>query len=310
MSRGQNEIGDGLRLRIIEKRARILRLVREFFQKKGYVEVETPILIPYPIPEANIDPPKAEGGYLHPSPELCMKMLLSCGLKKIYQITRCFRKGEEGRYHMVEFTMLEFYEQDKGYHSMMELLEELIGELVLKVEGREKINYRGFQIDLTPPWPRIPFGEFFERITGLNLEKAIQENIFEDLLTSKVEPSLPVLRPCFLVDYPAQLASLARLKDPHTAERFELYMGGLELATGFSGLLDPHEQLRRFIAENEKRASMGKEIYPISESFLSAISKIDEAAGVALGIDRLMMILLNQDEISLVQPLTYKDLIP
>lgn len=310
MSQGQSETDAISKKQIIEKRAKFFEAIRGFFKKKGYLEVDTPVLIPYPLPEAHIDPVKAEGGYLHPSPELAMKVLLSYGLGKVYQITRCFRKGEIGRLHLQEFSMLEWYAKEADYNYMMDFTEELIKAITCDLNDSYVISYKSFAIDLRTHWPRVSLKDLFLKETKISIDMAIQENRYEELLVEKIEPSLPKDTPCFLVDFPAQLASLSKLKDENTAERFELYMGGLEIANGFSELLDPEEQERRFVSENNLRIRMGKEEFPINKVFLSAISKVKKAAGVALGLDRLLMILLNIDDISNVQPITYKDLIP
>lgn len=310
MSQGPSEQEAPYKRLLIEKRARCFEAIRKFFKKKGYLEVDTPILVPYPLPEAHIDPVKAEGGYLHPSPELAMKVLLSYGPVKIYQITRCFRKGEMGRLHLQEFSMLEWYEEGVDYNYMMDFTEELIKFIAWNLNKSYVLCYNSIAIDLQKAWPKLALCDLFMRETKIDLDTALKRNLYEELFVEKVEPKLPKDTPCFLIDFPAQLASLSKLKDENTAERFELYIGGLEIANGFSELLDPEEQEKRFISENTLRSRMGKETFPVNKVFLSAISKVRKAAGVALGIDRLLMILLDVDDISYVQPITYKDLIP
>jgi len=311
MSQGQNRASKGLEvLQLTRIRAEFIKHIREFFTDRSFWEVDTPILIPYPLPEAHIDPVKAEGGYLHPSPEISMKPLLAYGCNKIYQIVRCFRAEEKGALHLQEFLMLEFYQLDRDYLDMMDLTEALIGYLAEVLLNSNKIFYGGNEIDLTPPWPRISFRDAFQRATGIAPEKAIQEDRFEEMIVNLLEPSLPNDRPCFLMDYPSEVASLAKLKDPSTAERFELYMAGVELANGFSELTDPIEQEQRFIKENQIRKRLGKTPFPIPKGFLSSLAKIPKAGGVAMGLDRLLAILTGIKDISQTHPITFNHLIP
>jgi len=310
MSQGQSSESKELQvLEITRTRANLLKYIREFFTHRGFWEVDTPILIPYPLPEAHIDPVKADGGYLHPSPELSMKRLLACGCSKIYQIARCFRAEESGALHLREFLMLEWYETEKDYWDMMEQTEALIKYVVQSLFNTKEIFYRGTKIDLKSPWPRLSFRETFLRTTGVTPEKAIEEDRFEELIVDYLEPSLPKDRPCFLVDYPSQVASLAKLKDPYTAERFELYIAGVEIANGFSELTDPYEQEQRFIKENQIRQRHGKDTFPIPKGFLSGLAEIKKAGGVAMGLDRLLAIITGKGEIALTQPITFNDLI-
>jgi lysyl-tRNA synthetase class 2 len=272
-------------------RARVVQAIRAFFVGRGYLEVETPHRIPAPAPEAHIDAVGSEGWYLHTSPELCMKRLLADGHPRLFQLCRCFRKGERGRRHLPEFTMLEWYRAGADYRDLMAETEELVGEVAATCGGLEA--------DLSRPWERLAVAEAFARFTATTAEAALADGSFDERVAFEIEPRLGLGRPVFLCDYPAPLAALARKKpeDPSLAERFELYIAGLELANGFSELTDPAEQRRRFAGEREARSRSGKDPYPMPEPFLSDLARMPEAAGIALGVDRLVMLLAGAESI-------------
>lgn len=277
-----------------------------FFQEKGYLEVETPFRIPAPAPEAQIDAIPSDGWFLQTSPELCMKRLLAAGYPRIYQICRCWREGERGSRHLSEFTMLEWYRAHADYQVLMDETE----ELVRAAAGADSLSYRGRTIDLALPWERITVRDAFLRHTGTTAEAALANGNFDELMVEKIEPHLGLTRPTFIYDYPASCSALARLKssDPTVAERFELYLGGLEIANAFSELIDPIEQRARFEAEAAERAAHGKHAYPIPEKFLAALPEMPEAAGIALGLDRLVMVLLDAERIDDVVAFTTEEL--
>lgn len=287
-------------------RARMVQAIREFFQNSGYLEVETPQLIRAPAPEVHIDAFRVGNRYLHTSPELCMKQLLAAGYSKIWQIARCFRDKERGNLHMPEFTLLEWYRARVDYTYLMEECESLITFLASELGLGEKIIYRGQEIVLETPWERIPVNEAFERYASRMLETAIKEGCFDEIMAEEIQPSLAEKGVVFLYDYPAPLAALARLKpeSPAFAERFELFLGGVEIANGFSELNDAGEQRLRFEREGSKRRDMGKEIYPSPERFLQTLDRMPQAAGVALGVDRLTMVLADKARIDDVVALT------
>ncbi len=277
-----------------------------FFHEKGYLEVETPFRIPAPAPEAQIDAIPSDGWFLQTSPELCMKRLLAAGYPRIFQICRCWRDGERGSRHLSEFTMLEWYRAQADYQVLMAETE----ELVRAAAGSESTDYRGHKIDLSPPWERITVRDAFRRYTDTTAEAALADGSFDELMVERIEPHLGLTRPTFIYDYPAICSALARLKasDPTVAERFELYIGGLEIANAFSELIDPIEQRTRFEAEAAERAAQGKRTYPMPEKFLAALSGMPEAAGIALGLDRLVMVLINADSIDDVVAFTTEEL--
>ncbi len=273
----------------LEERARIVQAVRSFFIGHGYLEVETPHRVPGNAPEAHIDAVASDGWFLQTSPELCMKRLLAAGYPKLFQICRCWRADERGGRHLPEFAMLEWYAAECDYRHLMTECEALFAALV--PDGL--LEYQGRTIELTPPWERLTVAEAFERHGSLSLAEALAEDRFDEIISLEIEPQLGLKCPTFLMEYPGELAALAR-RHPHrpeVAERFELYIAGLELANAFSELTDPVEQRRRFVAEEAVRQAAGKPPYPSPENFLQDLSAMPEAAGIALGLDRLIMLL-------------------
>jgi elongation factor P--(R)-beta-lysine ligase len=296
----------GLIHRHLIRRAEILTLIRSFFAEHGYVEMETPIRIPAPLPEAHIEVIPSDGWVLQPSPEICMKRLLAAGYTKLFQICKCFRKAERGRRHLPEMTMLEWYAAGESYMDLMQRTEELVLHVVHGLGGGNAVVYQGQRIDLTPPWHRLTVGEAFVRHGSLPMPAALAHGRFDEIIGLEIEPNLGKERPVFLVDYPAEKASLARLKveDRSVAERFELYIGRLELCNGFSELNDAAEQRRRFEAEQELMRAAGKPVHPLPEKFLAALTAMPPCAGNALGIDRLVMLFCDAAAIDEVVALT------
>jgi elongation factor P--(R)-beta-lysine ligase len=294
------------RRRALVERGAIFNRIRAFFQEKGYLEVETPFRIPAPAPEPHIDAIPASGWFLHTSPELCMKRMLAAGYQCIFQICRCWRDGERGVRHLSEFTMLEWYRAGADYFSLMDETE----ALVLAAAAAPSINYRGHSIDLSLPWERITVADAFRLYTDSTVSEALDAGLFDQLMVERIEPRLGLTRPTFIYDYPPCCAALARLKtaDRSVAERFELYIGGLEIANAFSELIDPEEQRRRFEAATHERSALGKDDYPVAEKFLTALGSMPESAGIALGLDRLVMVLLDAECIDEVVAFTTEEL--
>lgn len=275
----------------LEQRARIVQAIRSFFISNDFLEVETPHRLPGNAPEAHIDAVQSDAWFLHTSPELCMKRLLAAGYPRLFQICRCWRAEERGSRHLPEFTMLEWYAAHCDYHILMDQCEALLAALL----PQNELHYQGQTIDLTPPWERITVTEAFARFGSLSLEQALAENRFDEIIALEIEPNLGIQRPTFLIEYPAELAALARRhpQRPEVAERFELYIVGVELANAFSELTDPLEQRQRFTDEETARQRAGKPAYPSPEKFLQELDAMPEAAGIALGLDRLVMLLTD-----------------
>ena len=239
----------------LQLRACIIQAIRRFFVDRDYLEVETPIRIPAPATEAHIDAVESGNWFLQTSPELCMKRLLAAGFPRIFQICKCFRLGERGRLHLPEMTLLEWYRADSSYRDMMNECETLIGHITREVSSKNMISYQGSEIDLTPPWRRISVAEAFEKFTPMTMDAALETDRFDEIMVEAIEPNLAQPQPIFLYDYPASRGALARLKpeDSRYAERFELYIGGLEICNAFSELTDPVEQRARFEREQDHR---------------------------------------------------------
>jgi lysyl-tRNA synthetase class 2 len=295
----------------LELRAKIIQVIRSFFVERDYLEVETPIRIPAPAPEAHIDAVESGNGFLQASPELCMKRMLAAGIDRIFQICKCFRQGERGRLHLPEMTLLEWYRAGSNYLGMMDECEALINAIA-RINGLKEdiLIYQGKEIKLTPPWPRISVSEAFEKWASMPLNEALAGDRFDEIMVEKIEPKLAQNRPVFLYDYPACRAALARLKpqDTRFAERFELYIGGLEICNAFSELTDPVEQQERFERENDQRRKAGKAVYPLPQKFLTALGNMPAAAGNALGIDRLVMLFSDSKQIDDVVAFTPEEL--
>jgi lysyl-tRNA synthetase class 2 len=298
------------RKKALQQRARILQEIRHFFTGNGYLEIETPHRIPTPAPESHIDAVPSGPWFLHTSPELCMKRMLAAGYEKVFQICRCWRERERGSLHLPEFTLLEWYRAEDDYRSLMEECEELIGFIGRATGAGRTIRFGKSEIDLSSPWERISVKEAFGRYSRTTVTEALEKDLFDEIMVQDIEPKLGLRKPTFICDYPAQRGALARLKqeDPTIAERFELYMGGLELANGFSELVDSEEQRKRFLMENENRQARGKPVYPIPDRFLAELDEIPPSAGIALGVDRLVMVFLDAKTIDEVVAFTPEEL--
>ena len=291
-------------------RARIIQAIRQFFIANDYLEIETPCRIPTPTPEAHIDTEISGQWFLHTSPELCMKRLLASGYNRIFQISKCFRHKERGSRHLPELTLLEWYTVGHNYLAMMEQCEELIRFIARQAGFGDSLFYQGEKIDLTAPWFRMSVATAFDRFAPVSVEDALSQNRFDEVMACDIEPNLGREKPLFLCDFPAECASLARMKpdNPLIAERFELYIGSMELCNAFSELTDKTEQIQRFEQEQVVRLKAGKPIYPLPEKFLESLPLMPEAAGNALGLDRLVMLFADTTTIDDVVAFTPEEL--
>jgi len=293
---------------LLVERARIVRTIRAFFDGRGFAEVETAVRIPAPAPEEHIDcPPCRDGGYLRASPELQMKKLLAAGMDCIYQIGPCFREGERGSRHSPEFTMIEWYRRNATYRDIAKDLTELLSHLIEeKNPGIRRgdgstardASDRGGSLRQTT----LSVRDAYRRFAGWDpWTDEWDQDRFDFDMAEKVEPAIREIGGgVFLTDYPPQAASLAKVTDGH-AERWEFYWDGLELANCFTELCDAAEQRRRFLAAKANRRTLGESDYPLDEEFLEALPRIGSAAGVALGIDRLVMRLTGTKDIAAVR---------
>ena len=284
----------------LKARNALMRSIRAFFHSEGFVEVETPVRLKTPCMELHIDAEPSGGHYLRTSPELFHKKLLARGADKIFEVAKCFRQGERGNLHNPEYTMLEWYRTGGDYMTALADTQNLFSDLWINngVEAQLPSN----------DWKIFTVAEVFEEFAGWNPVGDFDADRFDFDLVEKVEPALPKGRPVVLKDYPAELCALARLKpgNPKVAERWELYLGGIEIANAYSELTDPVEQRARFEKWGEQRRALGKEVYDLDEEFFQALEKMPEACGVALGLDRLLMILLGEQSLDAVLP--FRDL--
>lgn len=292
---------DALRLR-----ARILAKIRAFFAERDVMEVETPLLASAPVTDLHLHalscryrgPGVDEGRdlYLQTSPEFAMKRLLAAGSGPIYQICRAVRNGESGRRHNPEFTVLEWYRPGWNHHRLMDEVDELLA-VTLGYSSSERLSYAETYIRYAGFDPHSePDAALRDRVRGLGVPSAddlTRDDLLDLVLTQVIEPKLGHCQPTFIHDYPASQASLARVRDgdPPLAERFEVFAEGLELANGYHELVDAAEQRRRFEADIDKRESQDLPSVPIDGRLLAALEHgLPACAGVALGVDRLIML--------------------
>ena len=296
--------------KVLSLRAKLIQNIRHFFIQHDFLEVETPLRIPAPAPEEHIEAIPSGDWFLQTSPELCMKRLLAAGYPRIFQISKCFRAAERGSRHLPEFTMLEWYVAQFDYSQLMDQCEAMLISAFKDMGHTQDIIWQNKKISLVSPWERISVAEAFSQYAPINLQEALHQDKFDEILIEYIEPHLGIDRPTFIYDYPAKLAALAKIRksDPNVAERFELYIGGLELANGFSELTDAREQKQRFKEASEARTRKNWARYPLPEKFLTALEHLPPCAGIALGIDRLAMILVNTDKIDDVVTFTPEDL--
>jgi len=317
----------------LQARARIVATLRNFFLDAGFSEIETPALQVSPGMEPHLlafatELQEPGGGhramYLHTSPEFAMKKLLAAGSGPIFQFARVFRNGERSTTHHPEFTMLEWYRPGAGYRDLMDDCERLLAA-ALTATGAGEFRWQG-RVASPLALQRLTVMEAFQRLAGVDLaacfagdglpDKAVLraaaghcgvrvsnddrwDDIFFRIFLERIEPGLGSPHPTAIYDYPIAMAALARAKpeNPRLAERFELYVCGLELANAFGELTDPHEQRRRFAADQAaKRALFGFD-YPIDAAFLQALHNMPDCAGIALGLDRLVMLCTGAERI-------------
>jgi elongation factor P--(R)-beta-lysine ligase len=316
------------RLDALYARAEAMAKVRAFFTSRGFVEVETPLLVHAPGLELHLDAVHAGDGWLITSPEYQMKRLLAAGMDRIWQACKCFRAGERGPHHASEFTMLEWY---RGYAALDAIIDDTEQLVHAVCGGRARLGERA--IDTTPPWPRRhvrdavgEWGgvdvrgdesatELVSKLRAAGIEIADDtawDDAFFALFLARVEPAIAALdRPLILERWPAPLAALARRapEDPNTALRFEAYIAGVELANAFDELVDASEQRARFEADQAARRMRGKPVYSLDERLLAALEEgLPPSAGIALGFDRLVMLATGAASIDHVLAFTADEL--
>ena len=306
-------------------RAAVLRALRAYFERQGFLEVETPARVLSPGQEVHLDAlPAGSGRWLITSPEYHMKRLVASGLPRIVQFCRCFRAEEDGPFHQPEFTMVEWYRADGTLLDLMRDCEAIVEAAAraagswpdVLVPANRRAADGGETLSLDRPFERATVRGLLRQHGGIEVRgdeseselralagragckvasDAAWDDVFYQIFLDRIEPRLGSARPTFVVDWPRPLAALARPKpgDPQSVERFELYAAGLELANAFGELTDPIEQRRRFAAELETRRARGKAVYPIDEKLLAALPHMPPTCGIALGFDRLLMLVLG-----------------
>ncbi|MFB3885510.1 MAG: lysine--tRNA ligase [Thermodesulfobacteriota bacterium] len=305
-------------------RIQAIQMMREFFTRRDFIEVETPML--HPIPGgATAKPFKTHHNaldmelYMRVAPELYLKRLVIGGLERIFEINRCFRNEGISTQHNPEFTMLEFYQSYATFEELMTMTEELFSSMVRKIHGELHLTYGGKEIDFTPPWRRLPFKESLlesgrvdpavvnepskaieaAQELGLELKKGTSHGrILADLFKEVVEPYLT--QPTFITLYPTDVSPLSRRNgdDPEVVDRFELFIAGREIANGFSELNDPVDQRQRFLQQLKEKGDEGEGLLRLDEDFLRALEfGMPPTAGEGIGIDRLVMILTDAPSI-------------
>ena len=310
----------------LRTRARVLEGIRSFFRDRGFLEVDPPIAQAYPNIDPNIFPVKiadASGGatrfYLHTSPEPAMKKLLAAGSGDIFFLGKVFRDREGSPLHAPEFTMLEWYRGGGDADAVMRDVEELVRTLARSIAGEAVVHGDGREIPVDGPWPRWELDDAFRELLGAGMagEKELREALdrkglrpgadesWEDLFhracIDVVEPALAGRGACFLTGYPAPLAAMARRRfgRPEVSERFEGFVAGVELVNGYEELTDAAEQEERLLALADRHRRSTGETLPVDPGFLDALRRgLPPCAGAALGVDRLVMLLLRKDDIA------------
>lgn len=316
-------------MEVMQKRAKVLKGIRAYFEAEGFLEVETPSVVKLPGMEPYLDvfetafvdaQGKAEDRYLITSPEYAMKKLLVAGYEKVFQICKSFRNKEtDSELHNPEFTLLEWYRAFASYEEMMKDTEKLVEFVAKELHGAPRIVYKGSTIDVSTPWPRVKVKDLFQEYADIDVatfedeqkfreavkakgygidENSSYEDLFFSVFMNEIEPKLGFDTPIIVCEYPASMAALAKRIDDQYAERFEVYIAGVELCNAFTELNDPQEQRARLEEEHAERLKMGKTDYPVDQSFVSALEfGMPPSGGNALGVDRLAMLLTDTHDI-------------
>lgn len=313
--------------KIATERSYLNQKIRDFFSENNFLEVETPIITPIPGMEPYLNPfesdfidpqGKTTPLYLNTSPELQMKKLLGAGFGNIYNLTKVFRNGEVGGgRHNPEFTMLEWYRVNANYKDLMDDCE----NLTIDLADSPTLTFGEHQVDISKPWDRLTINELFQKHCDIDLEQNKDfetfvktakahnydtnacedwDELFYKIFLNEIEPKLGFEKPIFVYDYPSSQAALSKKKTDNSfwAERFELYISGNEIANAYSELIDSKEQRTRLKEEQSLRKKLNKPVFQVDEEFLTSLESITvPCAGIALGVDRLFMVLLNKKTI-------------
>ncbi|HEY50522.1 MAG TPA: lysine--tRNA ligase [Dehalococcoidia bacterium] len=311
-----------------QTRSQVINAMRQFLNERDFIEVETPVLQPSPggalaRPFVTHHHALNQDFYLRIAPELHLKRLIVGGLDRVYELGRIFRNEGVSTKHNPEFTMLESYQAYADYNDVMDMLEEMVAWVSKKVTGTTRVKYSDYKIDFKPPWPRLNLREAVEHYSGIDfvsyptadglrdrmrdkmkaigLEVDPQKNwakLVDELISTFVEPGL--IQPTFIKDYPVSMSPLAKTKpgEERVVERFEAFAGGMEIANAFSELNDPEEQRQRFVQQQKERHEKDEESWTIDEDYLLALEYgMPPTGGLGVGVDRLVMLLTNQQSI-------------
>ena len=316
---------------LLKKRSRLIQEIRQFFLERDFLEIDAPTLVRFPGQEPHLEPftttyqPLNRNPvtlYLQTSPEFSMKKLLAAGFEKIFYLGHSFRHEPISNLHQPEFLMLEWYRAYTDYTALMSDCEELLRQLAKSLYGEGEFPFQNERLDWSLPFQRLTVKQALRKFAGIAYDSvrnpasfarkarskgytAVQDtwawdDIFFEIFLNEIEPQLGKPVPTFLTEYPANMGALAHRMEaqPDFVERFELYVAGIELANAFTELNDPEEQKARFLTDQAARRKAGKEPFPIDPEFLEALQiGMPPAAGIALGVDRLLMILLGQKSI-------------
>ncbi|WP_461832819.1 lysine--tRNA ligase [Desulfothermus sp.] len=309
---------------IFRTRTKILKLIRQYLDERGFMEVETPMMQVIPggataRPFETYHNALGMKLYLRIAPELYLKRLLVGGFEKVYEINRNFRNEGISTQHNPEFTMLEFYMAYADYNDLFKITEDMFSYLAQEILGSQKVNYQGNEIDLTPPWNKLSFYESLEKIGGLskdqyqdiekakNLVRELGENVKEYESLGKIQTKLfdllvepKLIQPHFIYHYPTEVSPLSRRndKDPSITDRFELFITGREMANAFSELNDPRDQKKRFEEQVKEKAKGEEEAHFMDQDYVRALEYgMPPAAGEGIGIDRLVMLFTDSPSI-------------
>ena len=294
-------------LQVLRLRAKAMEAIRQFFSERDFLEVETPAVVPSPGLDVHLsafEVRDSEGtpvGWLATSPEYQMKRLLSAGAERIFQLCRSYRAEEHGRHHEREFTMLEWYRAYGSSDDVIRDTEFLVAHIADVLASADAGS-------LSSPWDRITVNEAFDEHAGEIIDPADEARFFQTWAEA-VQPQLGKERPVVVTEWPASMASLAKLNDNGTADRFEAFFRGIELCNGFGELTDAAEQRRRFERDRHHRGDAGLPVYPIDERFIDALELgMPASGGNALGVDRLLMLLTGASSIQSVMPFPAEEL--
>lgn len=323
-------------------RERVIKEIRNFFDKQGFHEVETPVLIGHPLAESYIDVftttlfdrnRRPYTLYLSTSPEAQLKKLMVAGIGNCYSITKSFRNTEtDSKTHSPEFTILEWYRVGKTYLDIMGDCEKLMAELCQSIFQKKRLPYQGREIDFSKPWSKISVSEAFDQWAHIDFNDfLIEENareiakkkgyrvtdentweeVYNQIYLNEIEPHLKESGPVFIYDFPSSLAALSQKKrnDPRFSERFEFYIGGLELGDCYTELTDWKEQKNRFDREMRMIKKTHKTPYEYDADFIDALKEgLPPCSGIAVGIDRLLMLFMNVTDVAETQFFPQKDI--